>query len=379
MTTASWNSGSRSFWTNTLIAGLSVLTLSACDKKSASDEKPSASKVEKVEKKPEAKATSKVDELTFPQLPTMPVPKENPLTEEKVALGEKLFFDARLSADGSLSCYSCHQDEQGGGGKDALAIGAKKKRLTRHSPVLWNAGHLSKLYWDGRADSLEAQAKGAWGGGNMGVGKENLDKKAKEIADLPEYKDEFKKVFPDAKEISADHIAQAISSFERTLECKDTAYDKYAAGDKSALSDEQKAGLDLFMGKAMCTACHSPPFFSSAYAKNGAFFNVGVGTKDVAEDKVDIGRMKLTEDEKDWASFKVPSLRNVTKTAPYFHDGSAKTLKDAVVFMASGGHDNKNKNPLMSDKKLSDKEIDSLITFLGALDCESTIKKAKSE
>jgi cytochrome c peroxidase len=244
--------------------------------------------------------------------------------------------------------------------------------------VIWNVGYLPALYWDGRSDSLEAQAKGAWGGGNMGVGADNLDKKAQEIAALPEYKERFAKVFPDTK-IGADQVAAAISAYERTLVCNDTAYDKYAAGDKSALSDAQKDGLDLFMGKAMCTACHSPPFFSSSYFGKGTYFNVGIGTENVPEEQVDIGRMKVSSDEKDWAAFKVPSLRNVTKSAPYFHDGHAKDLKRAVKFMASGGHDNKNKTPLMMDKKLSDQEIDSLVTFLGALECGGTLVPPKGD
>jgi len=123
------------------------------------------------------------------------------------------------------------------------------------------------------------------------------------------------------------------------------------------------------MGKAMCTACHSPPFFSSAYSGEGTFFNVGIGTEGVEEDKVDIGRMKVSEDEKDWGAFKVPSLRNITKSAPYFHDGHTSDLKASVKFMASGGHDNKNKTPLMIDKKLTDSELDQIVAFLGALEC----------
>ncbi len=316
---------------------------------------------------------STVDSLTLPVMPEAPKVESNPQTPEKIALGRRLFFDKRLSVDGSVSCYSCHQDEQGGGGKDPLAVGPLNKTLPRHSPVIWNAGHLPALYWDGRADSLESQAKGAWGGANMGVGKENLDKKAQEMAALPEYAKDFQQAFP-GKKVDADVVAQALSAFERTLECKATAYDKYAAGDKSALSVEQKAGLELFLGKGMCSACHAPPFFSAAYFGKGAFFNVGVGTKDVPEDKVDVGRMKVSQDEKDWAAFKVPSLRNITRSAPYFHDGSAATLKDAVHFMARGGQDNKNKNPLMSDKQLSEAEIDSIIKFLSALECEGTIQ-----
>ena len=371
----SWLCCSRISRIGMLIGALTAFCV-GCSKKKEADEGMAGSKVSlptAAEKAPTLIST-KIDTLTFPKLPEMPIPEDNPQSDAKIALGRRLFFEKRLSVDGGLSCYSCHQNEQGGGGKEPLAIGANQKQLTRHSPVIFNAGHLSKLYWDGRADSLEAQAKGAWGGANMGVGSENLDKKASEISALPEYRAAFAEVFGSQTKIGAEHVAQAIAAFERTLECKDTAYDKFAAGDKSALSEEQKVGLDLFMGKAMCTACHSPPFFSSAYTKNSAFFNVGVGTKDVAEDQVDVGRMKVTEDEKDWAAFKVPSLRNVTRSAPYFHDGSAATLEEAVRFMASGGHDNKNKNPLMSDKKLTDSEIQSLISFLSALECKETIE-----
>lgn len=318
-----------------------------------------------------AKAFS-VDDMKLPTLPEMVVPDSNPQTDAKIDLGHRLFFDARMSGDGKLSCYSCHQNEHGNGGGTPLAIGAHGKTLTRHSPVIWNVGYLPKLYWDGRSDSLEAQALGAWTGGNQGVGKENVDKKAKEIAALPEYKARFAAAFP-GEAVSPDLIVKALSAYERTLVCKNTAYDRYAQGDKSALNAEQKAGLGLFMGKALCTACHAPPHFSTAYMGEGTFFNVGVGTKDVAEKDVDVGRMKVTEKEQDWAAFKPPSLRNVSKSAPYFHDGSAKTLREAVKFMATGGADNKNKTPLMQDRGLTDAELDQLISFLGALDCEGSL------
>lgn len=304
----------------------------------------------------------------LPKMPEMPIPEDNPQSDAKVALGKKLFFDKRLSVDGSMSCYSCHLDENGNGGGTPLAVGPKNTKLPRHSPTLWNVGYLPALYWDGRAASLEAQALGAWGGGNMGVGADNLDKKAQEIAKLPEYKSAFAEVFPGEK-VGKDHVAKALASYERTLVCNDTAFDKFAAGDKSALSESAHAGLELFMGKAMCVACHAPPQFTTAAMGAGAFFNTGVGTKDVPEDKVDVGRMKVTERDADWAAFKPPTLRNVSRSAPYFHDGHAATLREAVVFMASGGYDNKNKSPLLSDKKLSDAEIDQLVSFLEALEC----------
>lgn len=316
--------------------------------------------------------------VTLPTLGEVPIPQDNPQSPEKVELGHRLFFDKRLSVDGSLSCYSCHQNEHGNGGETPLAMGAKNVQLTRHSPTIWNVGYLPAFYWDGRASTLEAQALGAWGGGNMGVGKENLDKKAAEIAALPEYKAAFASVFPGEK-VTAEHVAKALSSYERTIVCKDTAYDKYAAGDESALNDEQKAGLDLFQGKAMCMACHAPPHFSSAYMGQGVYFNVGVGTKDVPEDKVDVGRMKVSEKEFDWAAFKPPTLRNISKSAPYFHDGHIAELRDAVKFMASGGYDNKNKTPLMVDKKLSDKEIDQIVAFLGALNCPTLEAPSSSD
>jgi cytochrome c peroxidase len=350
----------------------SLFFVTGCGKDSKPTEQSEPSPVPAKSAEQKAPATKRVDALKFPSLGDQPLSKENPQSDEKIALGHQLFFDKRLSVDGSVSCYSCHQNEDGNGGKTPLAIGAKDKKLTRHSPVMWNVGYLPALYWDGRSSSLEAQAKGAWGGGNMGVGADNLDKKAAEMAKLPEYKDAFEKAFP-GQAVTGDLVAQALSTYERTLICGDTAYDKYAKGDKSALSDLQKDGLEVFTGKGMCTACHSPPFFSSAYFGSGTFFNVGVGTKGVEEKDVDVGRMAVSKGEKDWAAFKPPSLRNITKSAPYFHDGSVSDLKEAVKFMASGGHDNKNKSPLMSDKKLTDEEIDQIIAFLGALDCNQDL------
>jgi cytochrome c peroxidase len=211
----------------------------------------------------------------------------------------------------------------------------------------------------------------------MGVGKENLEAKAKEIGKIAGYKKQFDKVFP-GKGVTPETIIQAIASYERTLVCDDTAYDKYAKGDKAALTAPQKEGLELFMGKAACVTCHAPPYFSLAYfSKDSAFFNAGRGVKDKKEEEVDVGRMTVTKNPSDWAAFKPPSLRNVSKSPPYFHDGSEPTLEDAVRFMASGGFANKNKSPLLSDKKLSNAEIGSLVAFLGSLECKGELKQPK--
>lgn len=302
-------------------------------------------------------------------------PADNPTSPEKVALGHQLFFDARLSVDGSASCYSCHLNEDGNGGHDATAMGPGAKKLPRHSPVIWNVGFLPVQYWDGRAASLEAQATAAWSGGNMGVGKENLDKKAKELEAIAGYKTAFDKAFP-GEGVTAATVVKALSAYERTLICDNTAFDRHTKGDATALNEQQKRGLDLFQGKAGCVACHMPPFFSAAYASpTGAFFNIGIGTAGKAEADVDVGRMSVTKLDTDWAAFKVPSLRNISKSAPYFHDGSVATLADAVKLMSSGGIKNKNLTPLMTDKKLSDAEQADIVAFLGGLDCGASLDK----
>lgn len=313
---------------------------------------------------------------TLPQLPELELP-DDPKRAQKVALGHVLFFDKRLSGANDRSCYSCHQNEQGNGGKEPLAIGSGDKVLTRHSPVIWNVGYFkNSFYWDGRTPTLEAQVKGAWGGGNMNAGADNLDKKAAAVAKVKGYKQLITDAF-DKPALTGDDVASAIAEYMRTLVCKDTAYDKFAAGDKSALSEQQQKGLDVFMGKGACITCHAPPYFSTAMGVDGGiYFNVGIGTQ-VEEDKVDIGRMKITNDAKDWAAFKPPSLRNVSKSAPYFHDGSVATLDEAVKIMASGGIKNKNLSTALADRQLSDAERADLVAFLGALDCPQQIEEPK--
>lgn len=296
-------------------------------------------------------------------------PANNPTTPAKVALGKKLFFDPALSVDGSRSCYSCHQNEDGTGGHEPLAIGAKNVALPRHSPTLWNVGYLPHLYWDGRADSLEAQAKAAWSGANMGVGLENLSAQATAIGARAEYKAAFDAAFP-GYGATPETVVQAISAYERTLFCGDTAFDRFAAGDSQALNSDQKAGMDLFIGKAACHGCHTPPFFSDAYlVEQGSYHNVGVGIEGKDPSTVDVGHQKISGSPTDWAAFKTPSLRNITRSAPYGHDGSKSKLEDQVRFMAKGGFKNPALDPKMMDKLLSDGEISQLIAFLGALEC----------
>lgn len=352
---------------------VALLALAACDKPAPAvvPEKTPA-ETTPTPKSPPATLNPPANPLasTSP-LGAMPVPADNPQSDAKIALGHKLFFDTRMSVDGTRSCYACHKNEDGNGGHDAIAIGTGEKKLTRHSPVIWNVGYLTTLYWDGRAPSLEANALGAWGGGNMGVGKENLDKKATEIAGL--YKAEFDAAFP-GETVTSVQVAKALAAYERTLVCDATAYDRFVAGDKAALNEAQTRGQALFTGAAGCIACHTPPFFSSTYVSpTGMYFNAGIGTAGKAEADVDTGRMTVTKVETDWAAFKIPSLRNVSKSAPYFHDGSVATLTEAVKLMASGGIKNKNLSPILGDKKLTDAQVADIVAFLGALDCNKTL------
>ena len=294
----------------------------------------------------------------LPPLPPLDLPADA-RRAQKVALGHQLFFDKLLSASDDASCYSCHQNADGNGGHD--------KPVGRDAPTIWNVAYYKDgLSWDGHAPTLAAQAKDAWAG-SMGVGADNLDKKAEELARLPGYKQLFD--LAGFAKMNADAVVEAIAAYEDTMICKDTAYDRYAAGDKTALTEQQQRGLDLFLGKAACSGCHQPPFFSSAMgAEHAMFYNVGIGTA-APDDKIDTGRMQVTNNPADWGAFKPPSLRNVARTAPYFHDGSVATLDDAVKLMASGGINNKNKSPALTDRGLTDPERADLVAFLGALTC----------
>lgn len=358
---------------------LFAVTSPACSKK----EQPSPESAPSAQASgvaPAARAPAAVDPDTLTlqyQLGDMAIPDDNPQSKEKIALGHQLFFDKRLSADGTRSCYSCHQNEDGNGGHDPIAIGPGEKKLTRHSPVIWNVGYAKRLYWDGRSATLEEQAMAALAGGNMGIGKDKLEDKAKQIGKIAGYKKAFEAAFP-GKGVTPQTIVMALSAYERTLVCDDTAFDKYAKGDKTALTPEQKRGLVTFTGKGGCTTCHTAPFFSLAFlSPEGAYFNAGVGTQGKPEEQVDIGRKAVTKADTDWAAFKPPSLRNVAASPPYFHDGSAATLKDAVKLMASGGVKNKNLTPLLTDKQLSDAEIDDIVAFLGALNCGKKLEEPK--
>ncbi|HET9480966.1 MAG TPA: cytochrome c peroxidase [Candidatus Polarisedimenticolia bacterium] len=292
-----------------------------------------------------------------------PSPADNPTTPEKVALGHQLFFDERLSGDGSRSCYSCHVCEKGLTDGLPVAVGAFEKKLTRSSPTLWNIGYHSEFYWDGRSPTLEKQALAAWSGANMGAKTEEV---VAALNGVPGYREQFQKVFNGPA--TPDNVVQALSAYERTLFCGTTPFDRYQQGDQSALSESARRGWEVWRDKAGCGTCHAGILFTDLQ-----YHNVGVG---MDKPEPDIGRKKVTSADKDTGAFKTPTLRDIAQSAPYFHDGSVATLEEAVDLMLAGGrpnpwHDSTNLKPVT----LTDQERSDLIELLKSLDCECDLKE----
>ncbi len=293
----------------------------------------------------------------------MSIPADNPLTPEKAALGRQLFFDERLSIDGSKSCYSCHVCEHGLTDGLPKAIGPGNKQLPRNSPTLWNIGYHKQFYWDGRSGSLEAQAMAAWKGGNMGVGEKTGEIVAK-INALQGYKEQFQKVFQ--SDATPENMMQAIAAYERTIISGDTTWDRWKAGDNTAISMSAYRGWNIFQA-IRCNNCHDGVLFTDQQ-----YHNIGIG---MDQKEPDPGRGKVTNKPEDTGAFKTPTLRDIARSAPYFHDGSAKTLEEAVDIMLGGGKE----NPYLDKKnlqphKLLPEQREDLLNFLRSLtvDCKLT-------
>jgi len=291
-------------------------------------------------------------------LPPVPVPSDNPMTKEKVELGKMLYFDTRLSENGSISCSTCHMPKHGYAEPKPVSEGIHKQKGHRNANTVINTAYATSLFWDGRAKDLEDQAAGPVEnpiemGTKMTVVSGKLNK-------IEEYKKRFQEVF--GGPANKENITNAIAAFERTILSGNSPYDNYQNGDKDAMSEEAIAGMNLFNGRAMCSTCHTPPVFS-----NWNFYNAGVGSD---KEELDLGRYEVTENPAHKGAFRVPHLRNVTDTPPYFHDGSVKTLEEGVKFMARGGKDNPNRHALfkaVEAQNLSDKEINQLVEFVKSL------------
>ena len=292
----------------------------------------------------------------------MSVPEDNPMSPGRAALGRQLFFDSRLSGDGTLSCYSCHLNDRGLSDGRPTAIGAFEKKLTRNSPTLWNIGYHSEFYWDGRAKSLEAQALAAWKGGNMGADPGVIVAK---LNSIEAYGIQFQEIF--GQEATQENVPKALACFMRTIISGETPFDRWQRGDESAVSDAAKRGHEIFQ-TAKCDNCHSGFLFTDQQ-----FHNTGIGM-DAADP--DVGRYKVTEMDQDRGAFKTPTLRDVADSAPYFHNGSVTTLEEAVRIMVDGGIDNPQLDRTNLQKAdLTAGQIDDLIEFLRTLDESTELRK----
>lgn len=283
------------------------------------------------------------------------VPQENELNEKRIALGRKLFFDTRLSADNTVSCATCHRPEHGFASPDAVAVGIRGGKGTRNAPSILNRGFGTSFFWDGRSDSLEAQSL------KPIEHPQELGHRVEQVVSSLAADNDYRALFEAAYEggVSAESLSRALSSFERVLITGDSGFDRFIGGTYTAITEEQRKGMWVFESKGKCWSCHSGANFSDE-----DFHNTGVAFKQASPDE---GRFLVTMQESDRRKFKTPTLRNVAETSPYMHDGSQKTLRDVVEFYNKGGSDDPQKDRRMAPLRMSDEEMNHLVKFLEGL------------
>lgn len=298
--------------------------------------------------KKEAKGDLDPSKLSaFRTLPASWDKKEENL-DKKIALGRMLYFETRLSKNQDISCNSCHKLDGFGVDGQATSEGHKKQHGGRNAPTVYNAAGHFVQFWDGRAADVEAQAKGPILN-PIEMAMPNEAKVIEVLKSIPEYVKAFEEAFPGDKDpVTYDHLGVAIGAFERRLSTP-SRFDKFMAGDKAALTDAEKQGAQTFLDTG-CQACHLGPLFGGSIYQKAGLVSPWPNQKDP-------GRFEVTKNEADKMMFKVPSLRNIEKTGPYFHDGSVASLDEAVKMMA--------KHQLGKDLKPA--EITSIVTFLKAL------------
>jgi cytochrome c peroxidase len=285
---------------------------------------------------------------------TIQVPRDNIPSPVLIALGQRLFNEARLSADDSISCASCHNPALAYTDGVARGQGIAKERLPRHTPSLWNLAWAPVLFWDGRARTLEEQAVVP-----MAHPKEMaqpIERGVEKLATDSSYRDAFRAAFPEDPRITAENVVKAIASFERTLVSPMTRFDRWIEGDATALTDGEIEGFRLFTGKGRCVVCHSGWAFT-----DHAFHDIGLPGEDLGRGPiVDVARINR--------AFKTPSLRELVWIAPFMHDGSLATLDDVVRHYESGGIFRPTRSPDLSARLVvTDQERESLIAFLESL------------
>lgn len=325
-------------------------------------------------------------------LPPPPIPTDNPNTPEKVALGKQLFWDYRLSGNGTMPCASCHLPNLGWGDGGQISRGYPGTTHWRNSQTILNSAYYNKLFWEGSVTSLEGQAPSAAEGAVAGNGDPSVMEMR--LRFVPEYVASFKKVFGSEWPRMNDAY-RAISAYQRTVvsDAKQVPFDRYAMGDKKALNESQKRGMALFNGKANCIACHNGPlasdqrFYATGVPAHPQFKDDPLGQvthrwelyqKGVPEDKYrtaddDHGLYYITKNPKDIGKWRVPSLRELKYTAPFMHNGMLATLDEVVEFYNNGGGKAMNKTPILKPLKLTAQEKKDLVAFLNALSMDSPL------
>ncbi len=286
----------------------------------------------------------------------IPFPPSNPFSEEKYQLGKRLFFDTRLSGNGTMACASCHSPTQNWTDGRGRAVGHDGKILGRKSPTILNAAWGTTFFWDGRADSLEAQALGPIQ--SPAEMNQTLPKLVQLLEAAPEYRSRFDKAFP-GKGITPETIAKAIATFERTVTSDIAPFDRWVAGDEGAISEKAKRGFVVYNGKGTCVTCHNGWNFT-----NGSFADIGLKSEDE-------GRAKIEANPALAFAFKVPTLRNISKRAPYMHDGSLPDLQAVIDNYAKGGAVRRPTSKLfLKPVELTEADKEDLIAFLETLNSE---------
>ena len=297
-------------------------------------------------------------------LPPVPIPADNPPTAETVELGRQLYFEPDLSADGIVFCSNCHSPANGMADDRPLSIGFKKQLGARNAPTILNAAYNTTQFWDGRAVSLEDQATGPIQNPlEMATTLRDVERR---LSADPMYVAEFQKAFGPGP-ITIQRVVNALASFERTMLSGDSPFDRWYYGhDEHAVSDSVKRGFEVFRNPKLgnCAVCHTVNEHYALFTDNN-FHNVGIG---VSQGNIsDAGRYVVTDRDSDLGAFKTPSLRNIAITAPYFHDGSRKILKDTIDYFVSGGNSNPNLDKEMHPLHLTVQQQADLVAFLQSL------------
>ena len=304
--------------------------------------------------------TVTIDGVTVPDvgpLPTVvPIPSSNLNYTAKIELGKQLYFDGRLSKNNAISCAFCHNPGTGFADPRQTSIGVGGGVGGRQSPTVYNTGLNHVQFWDGRARSLEEQAIGPIH--NPVEMAETHEHVVAKLGKIKGYQQQFRAVF--GTDVNLQGIAEAIAAYERTVLSTNSAFDKYVLGAQKAMDEAAVRGLALFKGKARCILCHNGPNFT-----DNQFHNLGV--PQIGPMKEDLGRFAVSRAEKDRGAFKTPTLRSITETAPYMHDGAFKTLEEVVEFMDQGDGSNPNLSPLVKPLNLTAEEKSDLVAFLKAL------------